>query len=149
MKRYRIMLDGQSFDVLLLSDPLQEQVQVQVNGIVFTAQVQALPPEQVTDHAEPSSPGALPASPQVPASQTTATTSRTVTAPLPGVIKSIAVRPGQRVSPGDELLVIEAMKMDNSIRASRDGTIETVLVTEGQQVGYGERLLEYVEPGPG
>jgi len=58
------------------------------------------------------------------------------------VIKSIAVRPGQQVAPNDELLVIEAMKMDNVIRAQRGGTIGTIHVAEGRQVAYGEHLLE-------
>ncbi|HIQ01585.1 MAG TPA: acetyl-CoA carboxylase biotin carboxyl carrier protein subunit, partial [Anaerolineales bacterium] len=69
----------------------------------------------------------------------------TVIAPLPGVIKSIAVRPGQRVKFDDELLVIEAMKMDNIIRAQRAGTIETIHVTEGRQVAYGDPLLEFAD----
>jgi propionyl-CoA carboxylase alpha chain len=57
------------------------------------------------------------------------------------------VRPGQQVSSGDELLVIEAMKMDNIIRASRDATVETIYASEGHQVAYGERLLEYAQSG--
>ena len=65
-----------------------------------------------------------------------------VTAPLPGVVKSIAVRPGQRVAPNDELFVIEAMKMDNVIRATRAGVIGAIHIAEGRQVAYGERLLE-------
>jgi len=63
-------------------------------------------------------------------------------APLPGVIKSIGVRSGQRVAPGDELLVIEAMKMDNVIRAQRAGVIGVIHVAEGRQVAHGELLLE-------
>jgi biotin carboxyl carrier protein len=58
------------------------------------------------------------------------------------VIKSIAVRPGQCVSANDELLVIEAMKMDNVIRAPHGGSVGTIHVTEGRQVAYGETLLE-------
>jgi propionyl-CoA carboxylase alpha chain len=64
---------------------------------------------------------------------------------LPGAIKSIAVQPGQQVSAGDELLVIEAMKMDNVIRATRDAIIETIYTAEGQQVAHGELMLEYRE----
>jgi len=45
----------------------------------------------------------------------------------------------------DELLVIEAMKMDNIIRAQRAGTIETIHVTEGRQVAYGDPLLEFAD----
>jgi biotin carboxyl carrier protein len=76
------------------------------------------------------------AEPVVPAANT-------VTAPLPGTIKSIAVQPGQEVAAGDELLVIEAMKMDNVIRASKTGVIDTVYVGAGRQVAHGELMLEY------
>jgi biotin carboxyl carrier protein len=148
MKRYQITLDGQTFDVLLRSDPQQEQVQVEVDGIAFTAEVKVLPAGQgpgieTAERPEPSIPAETPAAVQSPIAQVAKPSSNAVTAPLPGVIKSIAVRPGQRVSSGDQLLVIEAMKMDNIIRASRDGTVETISVSEGHQVGYGERLLEY------
>jgi biotin carboxyl carrier protein len=153
MKRYQITLDGQIFDVLLLSDPLQEQVQVEVDGVVFTAEVKHLAPGQepgaeAADPAEPSVSAGAPASMPPPSAQAALSAGNSVTAPLPGVIKSIAVRPGQQVSPGDELLVIEAMKMDNIIRATRAGTVETIYVSESHQVAYGERLLEYLKSGP-
>lgn len=153
MKRYQITLEGQTFDVLLRSDPQQEQVQVEVDGIAFTAEVKVLPAGQgssaeAAERPEPSTPAEAPAAVQSPVAQVAKTSSNFVTAPLPGVIKSIAVRPGQRVSSGDQLLVIEAMKMDNIIRASRDGTVETISVIEGRQVGYGERLLEYQSSDP-
>ena len=148
MKRYQITLDGQSFDVLLLSDPLQEQVQVEVDGVAFTAEVKHLSPRQkpgaeAPDPVEPSVSAGSPAAIPSPGAQAALSAGNSVTAPLPGVIKSIAVRPGQQVSLGDELLVIEAMKMDNIIRASRDGTVETIYASEGHQVAYGERLLEF------
>jgi 3-methylcrotonyl-CoA carboxylase alpha subunit len=70
-----------------------------------------------------------------------------VTAPLPGVIRSIRVQTGQRVSMDDELVIIEAMKMDNVIRAPRAGTVGNIHVTEGHQVAHGEPLLFLGEKG--
>lgn len=153
MKRYQITLDGQAFDVLLLSDPLQEQVQVEVDGVAFTAEVKDLSPDQepgseAADLVEPSVSARVPAAIPSPGAQATPSAGRSVTAPLPGVIKSVSAQPGQQVSAGDELLVIEAMKMDNIIRASRDSTVETIYISEGRQVAYGERLLEYAQSGP-
>jgi propionyl-CoA carboxylase alpha chain len=151
MKRFQITIEGQTFDVRLLSDPLQEQVQVEIDGIALTAQVRAMQrtgesgPEAM-ETANSSTPSQAPAARSLPGPQTSTIAGNAVTAPLPGVIKSIAVSPGQQVSSGDQLLVIEAMKMDNIIRASRDGTIETIHVREGRQVAYGEQLLEYVKP---
>ena len=68
-----------------------------------------------------------------------------VRAPIPGVIDSVAVRPGDEVGAGDPLCVIEAMKMKNVIRASRAGTIDDVLVTQGQHVHHDDILVEFVE----
>jgi len=65
-----------------------------------------------------------------------------VTAPLPGKVLSIAVKSGQAISRGDELCVIEAMKMANSIKAQREGTIREILVTVGDSVPFGAPLFE-------
>jgi glutaconyl-CoA decarboxylase len=67
-----------------------------------------------------------------------------VTAPLPGKILSVAVKTGDRVRKGDELCVIEAMKMGNSIRAQRDGIVGEVLVAPSQSVAFGAPLLVLV-----
>jgi len=67
-----------------------------------------------------------------------------VTAPLPGKILSVAVKTGDRVRKGDELCVIEAMKMGNSIRAQRDGVVGEVLVASSQSVAFGAPLLVLV-----
>jgi biotin carboxyl carrier protein len=73
----------------------------------------------------------------------TALSPRTVRAPIPGVIESIAVREGTRVARGDELLVLEAMKMRNAIRAPRAGVIAAVHVTAGQHVNHNDPLVDY------
>lgn len=141
MKGYQITVNGQTFAVRLLSDPLRDQVEVEVNGEAFTVEVRVLSPEARTSEAvqSPSMPATVPTT-EV---KTTAPSGKRVVAPLPGVIKSIAVRPGQQVSAGDELLVIEAMKMNNVIRATRDGIVETIYTAEGRQVAHGELMLEY------
>ena len=64
-----------------------------------------------------------------------------ITAPLPGKVLSVAVKTGDSVHKGDELCVIEAMKMGNSIRAQRDGSVREVLVAPGQSVTFGASLL--------
>ena len=141
MKRYRITLEDQEFDVKVLGDPRREQVQVEVDEETFVVGVEAVP-VMAEPVARETVPDTVPLRP--PRSQKTLEVSggNTVTAPLPGVIKSIRVRPGQQVALDDELVVIEAMKMDNVIRATRAGTIGTIHVTEGRQVAYGETLLE-------
>ena len=53
-------------------------------------------------------------------------------APMPGLLVSLSAKPGQKVRVGDELAVVEAMKMENSIKAQRDAIISNVHVMEGQ-----------------
>ncbi len=66
-----------------------------------------------------------------------------VAAPMPGVIGTIAVNPGQAVETGDLLLSIEAMKLEPAIRAAGDGTIRAVTVKAGMSVDAKDLLLEF------
>ena len=67
-----------------------------------------------------------------------------VTAPLPGTIIEIYVRPGDIIKKGQNLLVMEAMKMENKIQSEKDGVVESVKVTVGANVLQGDLLLELV-----
>lgn len=62
---------------------------------------------------------------------------------MPGKIVKVLVNVGDRVKPGDTVLVMEAMKMENEIRASIDGDVSNINVSEGQTVETGELLLEF------
>ncbi|MFC7046449.1 acetyl-CoA carboxylase biotin carboxylase subunit [Halobacteriaceae archaeon GCM10025711] len=64
-----------------------------------------------------------------------------VTAEMQGTILNVAVSEGDEVSPGDTLLVLEAMKMENDIVASRGGTVTQVAVNEGESVDMGDVLV--------
>ena len=66
-----------------------------------------------------------------------------VLAPIPCVIISVAVRAGDTVTVGQELCVLEAMKMKSPIRAPRAGTLAAVRVSAGQQVKHREALVDY------
>ncbi len=68
---------------------------------------------------------------------------KNVLAPLPGVIDSIAVKPGALVTRGQELCILEAMKMKNAIRANRDGTVASVEINVGDQVSHGQILFTF------
>jgi biotin carboxyl carrier protein len=66
---------------------------------------------------------------------------QTMVAPLPGRITHVAVAPGDTVQPGDTLLVIEAMKMENEFKARAAGRVAEVRVQAGQAVNAGDVLL--------
>ncbi len=64
-------------------------------------------------------------------------------APMPGVITQIAVKAGEKVDRGDNLMTLEAMKMQTAIRAEQDGTVKEVVVAIGQQVDAKDLLLVF------
>ncbi len=63
-------------------------------------------------------------------------------APMPGRVIKLSVAPGDVVAKGDELLVVEAMKMENAIRAPRDGRVKSVAAALGEMVSPGVVLVE-------
>jgi biotin carboxyl carrier protein len=64
-----------------------------------------------------------------------------VTSPLPGAVLEVKVAPGQEVSPGQVLVILEAMKMENEIIAPRAGRVAEVAVAPGQSVSAGDLLV--------
>jgi 3-methylcrotonyl-CoA carboxylase alpha subunit len=68
-------------------------------------------------------------------------------APMPGRVAAVRVVPGQRVAKGEELVVVEAMKMENALRAPRDGRVAAVHVKTGDMVAPGRDLVELEAAG--
>lgn len=66
-----------------------------------------------------------------------------LTAPLPGMVIEIFVKPGEYIEAGQVILIIEAMKMKNSIRSTRAGKIVDVLVGAGQTVAHKQPLVRF------
>lgn len=137
--RFQVLVDDQRFDVRLSADE--------------NLTVEAITPEMAPAKAapiayRPPAPESLPPPPSTPppalpsrSQLTPGQSSRVLTAPMPGTIISIAVAPGDTVTHGQPLLVLEAMKMKNTIRAAHDATVAKVLIQPGQTVGFGTELL--------
>jgi pyruvate carboxylase subunit B len=68
---------------------------------------------------------------------------REVHAPMPGLVLQVLVEAGQEVKAGDGLVVLEAMKMENELRAPSDGTVAAVHCAPGDAVGKNALLLEF------
>ena len=64
-----------------------------------------------------------------------------VKAPMPGTILALNVEPGESVSKGDSLLILEAMKMENVIKSVGDGTISSIHVKQGENVEKNQLLI--------
>eukprot|EP01022_Parablepharisma_sp_SALTPOND_P011934 TRINITY_DN1521_c0_g1_i1.p1 TRINITY_DN1521_c0_g1~~TRINITY_DN1521_c0_g1_i1.p1 ORF type:complete len:733 (+),score=121.78 TRINITY_DN1521_c0_g1_i1:174-2372(+) len=73
-------------------------------------------------------------------------TSKIVISPMPGAVVSVNIAAGQTVVDGQELLVIEAMKMQNIIRSEKEAKIKSVKVKKGQSVTVDEILVEFEQP---
>lgn len=60
---------------------------------------------------------------------------------IPGTVTEIKIKAGEHVTKGDQIMVYEAMKMQNIIRAPFDGTIEKILVNEGEKLAKGTLMI--------
>jgi biotin carboxyl carrier protein len=69
----------------------------------------------------------------------------TLTSPLPGTVVNIFVKAGDKVEAGQVVLVVEAMKMKNSIRSLYSGTVGEVLVETGQSVAHKQALITFAD----
>lgn len=117
------------------------EVEVEMGQAMLIDEYDAVAP------AAPAAPTAVPAAPAAPAAAPAAVpaaalaSGEVVKAPMPGNILKINVAPGQKVEEGDVLIVLEAMKMENEIVATKSGTVAQVAVSKGAVVETGTPLV--------
>ena len=78
----------------------------------------------------------------VAAAPSAAATSTAVSSPMPGLVLRIPIALGDAVAEGDEIMVLEAMKMETPISATVSGTIRAIMVNQGDQVKAGAALVQ-------
>jgi propionyl-CoA carboxylase alpha chain len=69
--------------------------------------------------------------------------SRFLLCPMPGLVKAIAVKVGQEVKAGEQLCIVEAMKMENVLTAERDATVKAILCKEGDSLAVDAVIMEF------
>jgi biotin carboxyl carrier protein len=131
MSRWRVEVDGRSFDIEV-EDHGVERWRVVVDGQEHEVSLASL------DAASPTA-----STPAPRATAATTSSADVLGAPMPGLILRILVAAGAHVTRGQDLAVLEAMKMENVIRAPRDGVIAEVCVRQGQQLAHGEPLVRF------
>ncbi|MBI2305537.1 MAG: hypothetical protein HYU86_12425 [Chloroflexi bacterium] len=133
---FKVTVGGRQYTVEI-ENPSQNPLSVIVDGRRFTVVVEgvgatpSIPPPQ--EAPRPEGPKTIPQSQVI---------SRFIAAPMPGKVVSVVVSVGDRVAYGDVVCILEAMKMEQTIRSSQEGLVKRVHVVEGQSVAYNTPLVE-------
>ena len=123
-------LPVQSIDAAFAAQPHAGDFDVHLGG--HTIPVQVRPSTWMTRHG---------ASAALRTGQPGGSGPQRVTSPMPGKIVRVLVKTGDQVKAKQGLVVVEAMKMENELRAARDGRVRELAVTEGESVDAGAVLL--------
>ncbi|MFN3974235.1 MAG: biotin/lipoyl-containing protein [Dehalococcoidia bacterium] len=134
VRRFRVRVGQRWFTVEVRLGP-NGQPQVLVEG---------QPVEVEVLQEAPSTQPRAQATPQPPAPSLTREEA-TIISPMPGRVVAVSVKVGDRLRPGDEICVIEAMKMEQSIRCTRGGVVKALRIQPGQTVHAGDILAELGE----
>jgi biotin carboxyl carrier protein len=137
-ERFAVVVDGQSYDVVLTGD--EDLPDADITPALLPAGGAAGPAPAVARAA--TAPAAAAA--QV-AARPRAAAGASLSAPMPGVILELFVKPGDVVQRGQRVAVLDAMKMHNLIGAPAAGTIVEVCVAAGQAVGHGDAIVRFAE----
>ena len=136
MKEYKYTINGNVYNVVI-GDIEDNIAHVEVNGTRYNVEMEKKA-KQTAPIARPR-PAAAPAAAK-PAAKPAASKGG-VKSPLPGVILDIKVKEGDEVKKGQTIIILEAMKMENSINADRDGKIASIKVSKGESVLEGTDLV--------
>ena len=150
-RRYTVSIGGRSY-AIDVRETASDRFEVSVDGRTFEATLEG--EREVAHEVGPASPMPIPA-PALPGAMPR-TVARAplppgsgpadvVAAPLPGVVLEVQVKPGDVLQRGDPLLVLEAMKMRNTIRSPRDAIVVEVAVSAGQPVAPNDVLVRLAD----
>ncbi len=137
MKKYKFTINGTNYAVEVNS--VEDQtIELNVNGTPYTVLVDKEIKQTKTPKLMRSV--AVPSTDQGAAVKTAAKTG-TIKSPLPGTILEIFVKPGEKVTVGQRVLMLEAMKMENNIESDKAGTVTEGNVSKGSSVMEGDVLI--------
>ncbi len=141
--KYKITVNDQIYEVEIENINARPIVAV-VDGERFEVTPEGGESKQIKPKVEKKS--FNPNQPSAAASSANSTAGgNTLTAPLPGTVVNVFIKAGDKVEAGQVVLVIEAMKMKNSIRSLFSGTVGEVLVDTGQSVAHKQALIKFTD----
>ena len=135
LRTFNVFVDNEYFNVEV--DPTGEQPQVVYSAPVAAAPPVPAAPAPAASPPPPSAPAAAPAAPEAAAADTEGTL---LLAPMPGMIVKYLKNEGDSVKMGDPVVVLEAMKMENSLTAPADGVVKSLKFDSGDSVTKGAVL---------
>jgi propionyl-CoA carboxylase alpha chain len=146
---YRVEIEGESRLATTDWQPGHALLHARVEQYAATIQIERLPGaalrlvhDGVVRHAQVLSPRAAELLALMP-ERKPPDTSRLLLSPMPGLLSSVAVTQGQEVKAGEPLAVVEAMKMENVLRAERDGRIAHIRASPGDSLAVDQVILEF------
>ncbi len=121
---YSVLFDGRSYEMLVNADRFNYTINVR--GVQFQVQVEDERARRMNRARR------LPALPEGELA---------ITAPIPGLVVRVLVAEGETIEEGQPVVLLEAMKMENELRAMRSGVVKSVLVAGGQRVDQNAPLI--------
>jgi glutaconyl-CoA/methylmalonyl-CoA decarboxylase subunit gamma len=141
MKKFSFIINGNNYEVEIQG--FEENVaQVEVNGTSYNVEVQKeFKVKKTPTLVRAESPQPSRKESKIPR-VVSRTTNLAIKAPLPGTIISVLVKEGEKVTMGQKLLTMEAMKMENNVLSEKDGIVRSVKVKPGETVAQNDVLIE-------
>ncbi|MBI3439819.1 MAG: acetyl/propionyl/methylcrotonyl-CoA carboxylase subunit alpha [Proteobacteria bacterium] len=142
-----VVIDGKTHRFETATRPGARVIEGKFDGAPFAVKVKTAPDgytlklRGVTVQAQVATPRGAALHRKIPEKQK-ADTSKLIVSPMPGLVVSVDTKPGQEVKSGEGVAVVEAMKMQNIIRAERDGVVNKVHVAPGASVAADEVMIE-------
>ena len=142
-RNYKITIAGQTFNVQV-GDISSSPIDVKVDGTTFRVELPGLVVRPTADSAAPPEPEEINPEPRpvFRPSIREGDSDGVVRAPMPGKIVNVSVAVGEAVAAAQPVLVLESMKMENTITSPIDGKVSVILVTAGDTVLHGQTLIE-------
>lgn len=126
---FHMIVNGKSYTAELVAlDPAEKKFDVRINNVPFSFELR----DEMDSLLE-----------RMGMNRAASAVVKDIKAPMPGLVVDVLVEPGQEVSEGDSMLILEAMKMENVIKSPGDGTVGSVQVNKGQTVEKNDILIKF------